>query len=74
MEEEIVEDSDKEGDKIWSLTAIIQLGRLNEYHRDWGANVCEIGKLKCLILNTDKLNDSIKQNVPSFDISSSGFD
>ena len=42
MEEEIVEDSDKEGDKIWSLTAIIQLGRLKEYHRDWGANVCDI--------------------------------
>ena len=42
MEEEIVEDSDKEGDEIWSLTAIIQLGRLKEYHRDWGANVCDI--------------------------------
>ena len=42
MEEEIVEDSDKEGDEIWSLTAIIQLGRLKEYYRDWGANVCDI--------------------------------
>ena len=39
MEEEIVEDSDKEDDEIWSLTAIIQLGRLKEYYREIGVQM-----------------------------------